>query len=232
MTLRAADGERRARASARCGPGGRPARPASRSRRCTAPCRCWRSRCSPSTSATTLLDPFPPHRRAQRGRPLPDGLSPAVARARDRRLRPAARAGDDEPRPPAARLPRLARRCTGSPTRAGRSRWCTGSARARTPRSTWMLALTLACVGAVAGRARRAARRARTFPRALRIGAERRRGARGARARDLAPAGAAGARLGAPRRNPHRGAGGLLAARPRPQPPRARTASPAPSPRR
>ena len=54
--------------------------------------------------------PLPAHRRAQRGRPLPDDLSAAVAGARDDRLRPAARAGADEPRAPPARLPRLARR--------------------------------------------------------------------------------------------------------------------------
>ena len=167
---------------------------------------------------TTLLDPFPPIARPQRGRPVQDRLSPALARPRHRRVRPPGRAGDHEPRPPAARLPRMARSAlAGLRVLAGRA-GPRDRRRLRHPVDVDARAHDRVRRGR-AGRARSAARRGGRASRAA-DRRERGRGARGARARRLAPARSAGARLGTPRRDAHRRAGRLLAA----HPPRSRPA--------
>ena len=89
--------------------GSRPGAPVRGRQRCTGRSRCSRVALLAVHVVTTLLDPFPPIGRSERGRPVPDQLPAAVAGARDAGLRPPGRAGPDEPRPPPPGLPRLAR---------------------------------------------------------------------------------------------------------------------------
>ena len=64
----------------------------------------------------------------RRGRPVHLGVPAVLARPRRRRLRPAPRAGGDQPAAPSDRLHAPGDSSTGLRTRAGRSRCCTASA--------------------------------------------------------------------------------------------------------
>ena len=169
---RAADAERRARASSRCERWRAGGRAAVRGRGAAPrPSRCSSLALLAVHVLTAVLDSFAPIRLldavvpfARRYRPLwlglgalaLDGLLAVIVTSLVRR-----RLG----------LRAWRARALGSPTRAGRSRWCTGSAPAPTRSAPWMLALTRRLRRGRAGRggvarwlARRPAHAARARP--------------------------------------------------------------------
>ena len=155
----AADRERRARHRRDRVPGGPPGPRCSRSLPSTGRCRCWRSRCSPSTWPRPRSTRSP-DRGAQRGRPV---HRPPIGRCGSGSARSpptcCSPSSVTSLVAPPARLRRVARGALARLRCAGRWRCVHGLGTGSDTQSTWMLALTLGCVSARAGRAGRAARR-------------------------------------------------------------------------